>query len=353
MTMNEHWLGLLIVVSLLWLTCRLWARGLAWGLPRGRCRWPRRLRPCTPQDCPACQQPTNAAATVAPTPTVPPWRSSQCRRGRPKTIATAGHACPNPACRYHGITDAAVHALVGCGHHGAERIQDFRCQACQTKVSARRDTALYRLKTPTAQVSQVLTALAEGLDLAAASRVFGHSHHTIVRWLDRGSAHAERLHARHFRGLAFPHLQLDELRTRLRGPAGVRWLWLAVDPQTKAVPALHLGRRDRAAAHTLVHALVQTLAPGCLPVFTSDGLTEACGLCDSRQRGLRCPRVSPGERAARVMASRALLVPLVRRRRWLDASARCPMRWNIGPYRQGKGCRLCKSPRRGRQCSHA
>jgi transposase-like protein len=52
----------------------------------------------------------------------------------------------------------------------------------------------------------------------------------------------------------------------------VRWLWLAVDPQSKVIPARHLGRRDRAAAHALVHALVQTLAPGCLPVFTSDGV---------------------------------------------------------------------------------
>ncbi len=198
MLREEPWLGLLIVIGLLWLGRRLWVRGVAWVLPRGRCPWPRRLRPGTPQDCPACQQPTAAAA--APTATVPPWRPAQRCRGRPKMVATAGHACPNPACRYYGLTDAAVHALVGCGHHGAEHIQDFRCQACGTKVSARRDTALYRLKTPTAQVSQVLTALAEGLDLAAASRVFGHSLHTVTRWLARGGTHAERLHAQHFRG---------------------------------------------------------------------------------------------------------------------------------------------------------
>ncbi len=29
MAMEEHWLGLLIVVGLLWLACRLWARGVA------------------------------------------------------------------------------------------------------------------------------------------------------------------------------------------------------------------------------------------------------------------------------------------------------------------------------------
>ncbi len=271
MALRECWLGLLILVGLVWLGLWLWVHGVARVLSRRRCPWPRRLRPCTPQDCPACCQATGAVAPV-PAPTVPPWRSSQRRRGRPQTIATAGHACPNPACPYYGITDAAVHALVGYGHHGAEHIQDFRCQACQTKVSARRDTALYRLKTPATHVSQVLTALAEGLDLAAAGRVFGHSQHTVARWLARGGTHAERLHARHFRSLVLPHLQLDELRTRLRGPAAVCWLWLAVDPLTKAIPALHLGRRDRTAAHALVHALVQTLAPGCLPVFTSDGL---------------------------------------------------------------------------------
>src|SRR3712207_3113797 len=189
MVMEAHVLELLLVLGLLWLGRRLWARGVAWILPHGRCSWPRQLRPRTPHDCPACCQATGAVASAAaPAPMVPPWRTLLRRRGRPKTIATAGHACPNPLCRYYGITDAAVHALVGCGHHGAERIQDFRCQACQTKISARRDTALYRLKTPTAQISRVLTALAEGLDLAAASRVFGHSQHTVARWLTRGGA---------------------------------------------------------------------------------------------------------------------------------------------------------------------
>ena len=49
---------------------------------------------------------------------------------------------PSPACPYYGIADERVHALVGYGHHGtADRIQDFRCQACGTKVSAARHRA--------------------------------------------------------------------------------------------------------------------------------------------------------------------------------------------------------------------
>ncbi len=75
MALEERWLGLLIVVGLLWLACRLWTRGVAWVLPRGRRLWPRQLRPRTPQDCPACCQATDAVAST-PAPPVPPWRSS-------------------------------------------------------------------------------------------------------------------------------------------------------------------------------------------------------------------------------------------------------------------------------------
>jgi transposase-like protein len=98
-----------------------------------------------------------------------------------------------------------MHALVGNGHHGTtDRIQDFACQACGTKVSARRGTALYHLKTPPGRIGEVLSALAEGLDLAAAVRVFGHGEETIARWLEHAGAQAERLHERLFVRLPLP-----------------------------------------------------------------------------------------------------------------------------------------------------
>jgi IS1 family transposase len=174
---------------------------------------------------------------------------------------------------YYRITDAHVHALVGDGAEGkAERIQTLRCQACTTTFSTRRDTPLYRLKTPSQRVGEVLTALAEGLDVSAATRVFGHRHATIMTWLTRAGTHSMTLHDRTFRDLHLPHLQLDEIRTRLRSRAHGLWLWLAVDPITKIVPALHLGARTQDAAHAVIHNLRQRLAPECLPVFTSDGL---------------------------------------------------------------------------------
>jgi transposase-like protein len=52
----------------------------------------------------------------------------------------------------------------------------------------------------------------------------------------------------------------------------VLWLWLAIDPCTKILPVLELGSRTHTMAHRLIHSLRQILAPGCIPLFTSDGL---------------------------------------------------------------------------------
>jgi len=195
------------------------------------------------------------------------------RRGAPKRVNTEGFACPNPQCSYSGITDAHIHALVGDGKHGhVERIQTFRGPACHTTFTARRHTPLYRLKTPSHQIAMVLSALAEGLDPSAAERVFAYRQATIATWLSRAGQHAQTFHERSFSNLWLPHLQLDELRTRLRSSQHVLWLWLTIDPCTKILPVLHLGPRTQHMAHLVIHSLQQLLAPGCLPLFTSDGL---------------------------------------------------------------------------------
>jgi hypothetical protein len=169
---------------------------------------------------------------------VQPWADFKGRRGTPKRVVTEGYACPSARCAYYGVTDSRVHALVGYGRHGAtDRIQDFRCQARGTKVSARRRTALCQRKTRPARVGEILIALAEGLDVAAAVRAFGHGAGTIARWQARAAQHAERLH----------------------GPV-VAW------PAVAACSAVHLGPRTQASAHALIHALTTRLTPGCVPL---------------------------------------------------------------------------------------
>ncbi len=66
---------------------------------------------------------------------------------------------------------------------------------------------MYRLKTPSWRVAEVSTALAEGVDISAAARIFGHHERTIGRWLERAGQYAQRLHE-HF----FVHLRCDQLQ---------------------------------------------------------------------------------------------------------------------------------------------
>src|SRR3989440_5467304 len=222
----------------------------------------RLLKPRTPHDCPACRLCCAHSSVVGPVPLpVRPWREIKSRRGAPKRVNTEGFACPNRTCSYSGITDAHIHALVGDGTHGhAERIQTFRGPACRTTFTARRDTPLYRLKTPSHQVAMVLTARACGLDPSAASRIFGYRQATITAWLTRAGEHAQLLHERSFCHLRLPHLQLDELRTRLRSSQHVLWLWLAIDPLPKIIPVLQLGPRTQNVAQRVIHSLRQILA---------------------------------------------------------------------------------------------
>jgi IS1 family transposase len=265
---------LLLSLALLWRLDWFHARPsyLRGGAKCGRLQ--RLLKPRSPDDCPACRLASPASSGGEPTPTpARPWSEVKSRREAPKRVKTEGFACPNRTCMYFGITEAPIHALVGDGKQGqAERIQTFRCQACRTTFSARRHTPLYRLKTPSHQIGMVLTALAEGLDPSAAERIFGYRQATIITWLTRAGEHAQILHERSFFHLHLAHLQLDELRTRLRRATQVLWLWLAIDPLSKILPVLHVGPRTQNSAHTVIHYVRQILAPGCIPLFTSDGL---------------------------------------------------------------------------------
>ena len=186
----------------------------------------------------------------------PPYAQVKSTRGRKKQQTTAGYACPNPGCVYVGVSDEAIHARVHCGCHGQhERIADLKCQACGRKVSVRYGTAL-----------------AEGVGVAVATRIFGHSAFTIQTWLTRSGLHARSLHDRLLHGLHLGHVQLDEVRTAIRQGSQIVWVWIAMDARSKLIAVLQVGPRTQALAHAVVHTLKNILAAGCIPVFTSDGL---------------------------------------------------------------------------------
>ena len=52
------------------------------------------------------------------------------------------------------------------------------------------------------------------------------------------------------------------------------WVWGALDPVTKLLLTLAVGDRTLAMAQRVVHQVVQVLAPGCVPLFLTDGFKE-------------------------------------------------------------------------------
>ncbi len=235
---------------------------------------PRILKPKSENDCSACLSQKACAGIVPQAPKQPrPWSEVKNRRGRKKTIPTQGDACPNSDCNYDRVTDANVHALVGFGRHGKqEKIQDLRCQACSTKFTVRRNTVLYRLKTHSKAVALALAFLAEGMDVSALERVMAIGEGTLRTGLARSGQHAEKLHSLRFQNLSFAHIQLDELWANVRQSSQETWGWVATEATTKVIPVIRQGPRPLDLAMNVVHALVNTMQPGCRPVFTTDGL---------------------------------------------------------------------------------
>ena len=204
---------------------------------------------------------------------VVPWPQRKGKGGAKKQFDTSGFACLNPACAYFGIVDPLIHALVKNTNRGKDRdIPELKCQCCKKRFSSRKGTPLYHLKKKSKEVEMVLWFMAEGVDMAVMVRYTGFADSTIARWLTRAGEHSTLLHDILFRGLVMPLVQIDELHARVRDAERSRWLWMAIDPISKALPTIHLGGRKAEDSYATLHDLTQRLAPGCIPAFTTDGL---------------------------------------------------------------------------------
>ena len=49
------------------------------------------------------------------------------------------------------------------------------------------------------------------------------------------------------------------------------WVWTAIDPESKWLRSVQVGERTLAMAQAVLHHISQLLAPGCVPLFLSDG----------------------------------------------------------------------------------
>src|SRR6266567_755777 len=132
-------------------------------------------------------------------------------------------------------------------------------------------------------------ALAEGLGIRAVARVFAVDPNTVLVWLVEVAEHAAAFSQYVLHDVRVTQVQLDELFALLsavqagevseaeaitRLSRSPHWVWGALDPVTKVLLAIDVGERTRAMAQRVVHQVVQVLAPGCVPLFLTDGFKE-------------------------------------------------------------------------------
>jgi len=119
--------------------------------------------------------------------------------------------------------------------------------------------------------------------------VFEVDPNTVLRWLVEAAEQLTAFAAYFLCEIHVNQLQLDELYAVLsavkdgdlseaqairRLSRSPRWVWVAIDPESKLLLAVDVGDRTLAMAQRVVHHVAQVLAPDCAPLFLTDGLRE-------------------------------------------------------------------------------
>jgi len=160
------------------------------------------------------------------------------------------------------------------------------CVACRGSFFETLGTILHGQRVSVELIVRVVACLAEGLGIRGTARVFEVDPHTVLQWLVEA---AEQLHAfsRHvLHDVRVRQVQLDELFALLRAvkegevseaevierlERSPSWVWVAMDPESKLLLTIDVGDRTLAMAQRMIHQVVQVLAPGCVPLFLTDG----------------------------------------------------------------------------------
>jgi IS1 family transposase len=237
----------------------------------------------TKPPCDACE---HAPAAHPHTPSAPPPRMVPTR-GRRRQVDTSTHFCPNPDCAYRGWVGWGN--LRANGHPSGGCWRQLLCVACHRYFLETLGTIFHGKHASVELIVRVIACLAEGLGIRGTARVFEVDPNTVLQWLVE-AAEQLRAFSRHvLHDVRVRQVQLDELFALLsavkdgevskaealeRLERSPRWVWVAMDPESKLLLAIDVGERTLALAQRVVHQVAQVLAPDCAPLFLTDGFRE-------------------------------------------------------------------------------
>jgi IS1 family transposase len=111
----------------------------------------------------------------------------------------------------------------------------------------------------------------------------------VLQWLVEAAEQLQAFSRYFLHDVRVTQVQLDELFALLsavqagevseaeaitRLSRSPHWVWTAMDPVTTLLLTIDIGDRTLAMAQRVVHQVVQVLAPGCVPLFLTDGFKE-------------------------------------------------------------------------------
>jgi hypothetical protein len=197
------------------------------------------------------------------------------------------HFCPHTDCDYRGWL--GLHNLRANGHPSGGPWRQFHGPSWDGYFPEHHGTLLHGKEAAVELIVRVLACLAARLGMRATARVFEVDPNTgrpgLVEAAEQLKAFASHLLCE----VHVQQVQLDELYAvrnavkdgQMREEEAIRrlsrspqWVWTAIDPQSQRLLAILVGPRTPAMAQRGVHQVREGLAPGCLPLFVTDGFKE-------------------------------------------------------------------------------
>ena len=283
----------LALLAIIWLFVMLHLIGSKPGLPappvpakpkRKRSPEPKAFEGLTHKPhCVLCDQATGETNLPPPVRPAPMPLTNR----RPRTVDTSMHFCPHSHCDYRGWL--GLNNLRANGHPSGGPWRQLHCTACEGYFPEHHGTIFHGKQAAVELIVRVLACLAEGLGIRATARVFEVAPKTVLQWLAEAADQLRAFSAYFLCHLHLEQLQLDEVYAVLRAfKAGEiteddaierlerspSWVWTAMDPESKLLVVIDVGCRTLAMAQRVVHQVAKVLAPGCVPLFLTDGLKD-------------------------------------------------------------------------------
>jgi transposase-like protein/IS1 family transposase len=145
---------------------------------------------------------------------------------------------------------------VDCQRFGKHRngLRRFRCPICKKTYTEAHERTLGSMYVPADRAELAVQLLIEGNSIRSTERITKLDRNTIMRLLVLAGQRCEALMDSRMRNVRSRYLQIDEIWTYVQKKnrhvrkghspeVGDQWVFVAIDAETKLVPAFHIGKR--------------------------------------------------------------------------------------------------------------